>query len=120
MYWSMKTFKIQTTKKEELVDITDKIKMLVPKDFTGLCNVFVKHATAAIAINENWDPHIPGDIFNCLDKLIPQGVWQHDQVDGNGAAHLKSAIMGPQETIPFRTIGNHENCFLENVCENII
>jgi len=76
------------------------VEKLVPKGFTGLCNVFVKHATAAILINENWDPHLPGDIINCLDKLIPDGVWKHDQVDNNGAAHLKSAMVGPQETIP--------------------
>ena len=42
------------------------------------------------------------DVLDALDKLVPDGVWRHDRVDGNGAAHLKAAILGPGETIPVR------------------
>ena len=96
------TIRIKTTKKQEIIDITEKVAELAPKNFSGLCNVFTRHATAGILINENWDPHLPDDIITCLDKLIPHGIWKHDQVDNNGAAHLKSAIIGPQETIPVK------------------
>ena len=40
------------------------------------------------------------DLLDALDKLVPEGVWRHDKVDSNGAAHLKAAILGPSETIP--------------------
>jgi len=53
-------------------------------------------------INENDDPNLCTDLLDALDKLIPEGVWRHDRVDRNGAAHLKSAILGPGETIPVR------------------
>jgi len=96
----MKRITIKTKSKEEIIDITSKIESLVPKKFTGLCHVYVRHATAAILINENWDKHILQDIIECLEKLIPQGVWRHDKVDGNGAAHIKAAIIGPGEIIP--------------------
>ncbi|OYT32484.1 YjbQ family protein [Candidatus Woesearchaeota archaeon] len=96
----MKTITIRTIKKEEIIDITDKVEEQIPKDFSGICNVFVRHATAAIIINENYDPNLCEDIINCLDKLIPQGIWKHDKIDKNGAAHIKAAILGPGENIP--------------------
>jgi secondary thiamine-phosphate synthase enzyme len=65
----------------------------------GLCCVFVPHATAAIIVNENDDNQIGLDLLDALDKLVPEGVWRHDQVDSNGAAHLKASILGPSEVI---------------------
>jgi secondary thiamine-phosphate synthase enzyme len=62
----------------------------------------VPHATAAIVINENDDQRIGLDLLDALDKLVAEGVWRHDQVDSNGAAHLKAAILGPSETIPIQ------------------
>ena len=51
-------------------------------------------------IQENWDDSVQRDVISLLRKLIPNGVWEHDQQDGNGDAHLKAGIVGPQETIP--------------------
>jgi secondary thiamine-phosphate synthase enzyme len=68
----------------------------------GLCTVFVPHATAAIVINENADRGFRQDLVHALAKLFPDGVWEHDKVDDNGAAHLKAALLGPSETIPIR------------------
>jgi secondary thiamine-phosphate synthase enzyme len=30
------------------------------------------------------------------------GIWEHDKVDDNGAAHLKAAILGPSESVPIQ------------------
>ena len=48
-------FYLSTKKKQELVDITEKLMSIVKKSKVkgGLCNVFAAHATAAIIINEN-------------------------------------------------------------------
>lgn len=35
-------------------------------------------------------------------KLIPEGIWRHDRIDGNAAAHIKAAILGPSETVPVK------------------
>ena len=51
-------------------------------------------------IQENWDDSVQTDVVNLLRKLIPRGVWLHDQQDGNGDAHLKAGLVGPSETIP--------------------
>ena len=95
---------ISTKKKQELIDITEKINSIIKKSnvTNGLCNVFTAHATAAIIINENYDPNICLDLLDSLNKMIPSGIWRHDRVDGNADSHIKAAIMGPQETIPIK------------------
>ncbi len=87
-----------------MVDITRQVAEAVAKARRdqGLCTVFVRHATAAIIINENADPGFRSDVVTALDRLFPQGIWEHDKVDDNGAAHLKAAILGPSETVPIQ------------------
>ena len=94
--------KVHTTKKYEVIDITQKIAEVVKAANVdeGLCCVFVPHVTAAVVINENDDMQIGLDLLDALDKLVPEGGWRHDQIDSNGAAHLKAAILGPSEMIP--------------------
>ena len=97
-------FKIRTQKKYEVIDLTPRVTeaMQAAQIEEGLCCVYVPHATAAVVINENDDPQIGQDLIDALDKLIPKGVWRHDRIDKNGAAHLKAAILGPSETIPIQ------------------
>ncbi|MDH4224403.1 MAG: secondary thiamine-phosphate synthase enzyme YjbQ [Deltaproteobacteria bacterium] len=94
--------RIQTGEREELVDITDRVVMAVKTSGVknGLANLYAQGATAALMIQENWDPSVPADVINLLRKLIPKGVWLHDRQDGNGDAHLKAGLVGPSQTIP--------------------
>jgi secondary thiamine-phosphate synthase enzyme len=93
---------IDTERREQLVDITGRVKAVVRECAVrdGLVNVYASGATAAIMIQENWDESVQTDVVHLLQKLIPRGVWLHDQQDGNGDAHLKSGLVGPSETIP--------------------
>ena len=95
-------FKVRTGKKYEVIDLTPQVAevVLAARVSEGICCVYVPHATAAVVINENDDQRIGLDLLDALDKLIPAGGWRHDQVDSNGAAHLKAAILGPSEMIP--------------------
>ena len=97
-------FSFSTSKKQEIVDINDKVKEILNKFKVkeGICTIFCKHATAAIIINENYDPNICLDLLDALNDLIPSGKWRHDRVDGNADAHIKAAILGPHETIPIK------------------
>jgi len=94
--------KIRTNKKTEVIDITQRVAEAVKaaQVTEGLCCIFIPHATAAVVINENDDMRIGLDLLDSLNKLIPEGVWRHDQIDSNGAAHLKAAVLGPSETVP--------------------
>ena len=94
-------FTIQTSQREECVDIHSNIQDIVDKSGVrdGVAIVYVVHATDAIIINENADSNIQDDLIVALGKLVPQGVWKHDKLDGNGDAHIKASILGPSETM---------------------
>ena len=100
----MEELSINTSKRQELIDITSGINAIVKesKIKEGICNIFAAHATAAVIINENADPDICLDLIDCLNKSIPRGSWRHDKLDGNADSHIKSAILGPSETVPIK------------------
>lgn len=96
---------ISSTKDRELIDITQQVASCVEKSGikNGLCHVYVRHATAGIVVNENADPNICTDLINALEKAIPtRNNYLHDLIDGNAAAHIKSALIGPSETLPIK------------------
>ena len=98
------TVRIRTRERLEVIDLTSKVADVVRASGVdeGLCTVFVRHATAAIVINENADPGFRVDLVNALSRMFPDGVWEHDKIDDNGAAHLKAALLGPSESVPVR------------------
>jgi secondary thiamine-phosphate synthase enzyme len=97
-------FRIRTTTKREMIDLTARVADIVARADVaeGLCSVYTPHATAAIVVNENDDPNVCVDVLDALDRLVPAGIWRHDRVDGNAASHIQATILGPGETIPVR------------------
>ena len=99
---------VKTNKKEEIIDITSKINDLIKID-SGICNIFVKHTTAGIRINEK-EERLLKDIKSFLEKIVPNSLkCLHDDIElrdcpsdepKNGPAHLKSLILNSSETIP--------------------
>ena len=98
----MQEFRLKTKKREEIVDITSPVQDFVSryKISEGICVVYVPHATAALTINENADPRVNSDFLKAMKKIAPQGIWEHDEEDGNGDSHIKAGIIGPSITIP--------------------
>lgn len=91
---------ISTEKRCQLVDITGEIQKIINKNKIkdGVIHIFCPHTTAAITINENYDPSVQEDITNALEKLIPyRGNYSH--TEGNADAHIKAAIIGSSRTL---------------------
>ena len=109
---------VSTRRERQLVDVTKEAQELVRKSGVreGLCSLYAHGATAALMIQENDDPNIGEDVVDCLDKLVPKGVWRHDRIDGNGASHIQAGIVGPSESIPVRggrlDLSTWQNVFL--------
>lgn len=97
-----KLITIKTTSREGLYDVTEKVRSIVAESGTrsGLVSIYVRGATAAIMIQENWDDSVQRDVISLLGGLVPRGIWEHDRQDGNGDAHLKAGLVGPGETVP--------------------
>lgn len=99
----MNVIKIKSNKKQEIIDITKNVKEIVKKNKIkeGLCCVYVKHSTAAIIINENFDPSICDDILNTLNNLVPENLnYKHNAIDNNAPSHIKSSILSPFVCVP--------------------
>jgi len=91
---------VKTDSKSALVDITEKIRKEVGKIGiqNGICHLYAPHTTAALTINENYDPSVAKDIVEELNRLIPlNGHYKHQE--GNAAAHIKSAIIGSSRSL---------------------
>ena len=86
---------ISTSKKQELVDITPKIKKIVSESKVkeGLCIIYCPHTTAGLTINENADPDVKKDIIMALEKIVPENA-DYSHAEGNSTAHIKSSILG--------------------------
>ena len=97
----MQSFTVSTTSRQQIIDINKQVKDIVKdsKIKEGLCLIYIPHTSAAVIINENADRNIMLDIIDALNKVVPQGQWKHDKIDGNGDSHIKSAILGPSETV---------------------
>ncbi|MBN2892781.1 MAG: YjbQ family protein [Bacteroidales bacterium] len=70
---------------------------------TGLLNVFIKHTSAGLTLNENADSSVRDDFESVLNKIIPEGLPQYTHVfEGSDdmPAHLKSSLVGVSLIIP--------------------
>lgn len=86
----------------QIIDITSYINEKIDKSSVslGLINIFTKHTTSSIIINEN-EEGLGYDIQNLLYDLIPESnEYSHDLIDHNAHSHLKSLFLSPQETVP--------------------
>jgi secondary thiamine-phosphate synthase enzyme len=94
------TIRVKTSRRNELIDISAEVRVVVAKSGidSGTVVVFCPHTTAGITINENADPDVVHDILGTLDKLIPQNP-NYRHTEGNSDAHVKSSLVGASETV---------------------
>ncbi len=85
--------------------ITDEIISNIPeiKDFEiGTLNLFIKHTSASLTINENCDPTVRTDMENFVNDVVSnKSYFKHTyEGDDDMPAHLKSSLFGVSLTIP--------------------
>ncbi|HIG64237.1 MAG TPA: YjbQ family protein [Methyloprofundus sp.] len=69
----------------------------------GLLNLFIKHTSASLTINENADPTVRADFESHFNTFVPERApyYQHDyEGDDDMPAHLKSSILGVNINMP--------------------
>ncbi|HWP97527.1 MAG TPA: secondary thiamine-phosphate synthase enzyme YjbQ [Syntrophomonadaceae bacterium] len=97
----MLSFHVQTTRNQEMIDISEKVQHLVTEHggSSRLCIVYIPHTTAAVTINEHADPDVKRDILFGLNLLVPDQTGFHHR-EGNSAAHIKSSLLGASQSVP--------------------
>ena len=99
----MKTIKVQSHNREELVEITSEVENAL-REFgatEGVCVLFTQHTTCGLTINENADPDVKSDILLFLKNTIPQFYAGFRHYEHNSDAHIKSSLMGASVVAPF-------------------
>ena len=70
---------------------------------TGLINIFIKHTSCALTINENADPDVRSDMEKIMNKLVKENEPFYDHtLEGSDdmPAHAKSSLFGVSLSIP--------------------
>lgn len=96
----MRIIEVKTHAKEELVDITAKVKEEIISSGikSGICSLYVPHTTAGVTINENADPSVKQDILMTLRKIVPDTL-PYSHSEGNSPAHVKACLIGSSVSI---------------------
>ena len=98
-----KTLEINTAPKS-FVDITKDVQALVSESDldNGVCNLFIKHTSASLVIQENYDPSIRKDFETIFSKLVPEDFPYAHDTEGKDdmPAHIRSALTSTSESIP--------------------
>ena len=69
----------------------------------GIANIFIKHTSASLTINENVSPEVKTDLNNYFDKLVPDSLPYFEHIiegPDDMSAHVKSSILGYSLNIP--------------------
>lgn len=72
---------------------------------TGMCQVFIRHTSASLTINENADPTVRKDFETYFNKAVPENdpdYLHNDEGPDDMPAHLKSSLLGSSVLIPIR------------------
>lgn len=87
--------------RRQIVDLTGKVRKFCASHEDGLCNVFVPHATAGIAIIET-GAGSDDDLVDVLGRLLPRDDrYRHAHGSpGHGADHVLPALIAPSVTVP--------------------
>jgi secondary thiamine-phosphate synthase enzyme len=97
-----RVFEVKTSERLEIIDISSGINSIVTGSNvkTGLVNVFSKHSTSGIVINEN-ESGLVEDFKNLLKKIVQDDAgYKHDRIDNNADSHLRSLLLGNSVSVP--------------------
>ena len=101
-----KSLKIGSSSNFQIMDITRDIVAILNetskenKIENGIVNIFTKHSTSAIRVNEN-EKGLLLDFEKALKDIVKEkDNYKHDFIDNNAASHIRAFILGSSETIP--------------------
>ena len=89
------------TASRRTVDLTESVRAFCRGRGDGLCNVFVPHATAGVAVIET-GAGSDDDLIDTLERLLPRDDrYRHAHGSpGHGADHVLPGIVSPSVTVP--------------------
>lgn len=84
--------------------ITDHITKVLPNS-SGILNVFIKHTSASLTINENADPTVRQDFETHFNVMVPESAdYFLHTLEGKDdmTSHIKSSLLGSSVDVPLQ------------------
>jgi secondary thiamine-phosphate synthase enzyme len=84
-----------------MVDITAEIAQAVTALGIdgGAVLLHVPHTTAAVTINEGYDPDVASDVVADLSRRVPRDAG-YAHAEGNSDSHIKAILVGSSQLVP--------------------
>ena len=106
MYNFQQVIHVQTIHKG-LSDITSDVENVVKdsKISCGICNIFVKHTSASLVIQENTDHRVLDDLNSFLDRIVPEKGFNYShtiECPDDMPSHIKSSLTNNQITLSIK------------------
>ena len=101
--WSQKEIVLRPRERGIHLVTKEILQELPPLPNIGLMNLFIKHTSAALSVNENADPDVRTDMEYILDRLVPDidSNYVHTMEGPDDASsHTKTSLIGESLTIP--------------------
>jgi secondary thiamine-phosphate synthase enzyme len=97
----MDTFSVQTWQRNEFVNITDEVRGSLARAGIrdGIGVVYCPHTTAAITVNEAYDPDVVHDMLLWLGRQVPHEQPGFRHGEGNSDSHIKASLVGSSATL---------------------
>ncbi len=99
----MEHLTIETRKKRQILDITDRIHRTVAAGAptgTGICFVNVLHTTAALA-TADLDPGTDLDMLDAFEEMVPHLNYRHPHNPQHVPDHILSTVLGTGLSLPY-------------------
>ena len=88
----------------------------------GILQLFIRHTSASLTINENTDSTVRNDFENHFNHLVPEkiGYYQHNyEGPDDMPAHIKASLLGSTLNVPIKSgslgLGNWQGIY---ICEH--
>lgn len=94
----MSRFNVATHRKREIVDITDQVQGLLPRE-SGVCCLNVLHTTAALT-TADLDPGTDLDMLDAFEAMMPKLHYRHPHNPEHVPDHILSSLIGTALTLP--------------------
>ena len=92
------------TSPKSFLEITGRVQELVSESDiqNGVCHLFIKHTSASLIIQENYDPSVRKDFETIFSELAPEDFNYVHNMEGKDdmPAHIRSALTSTSETVP--------------------
>jgi len=92
------------TNPKSFLDITNQVQDFVAKSNiqNGVCHLFIKHTSASLVIQENYDPSVRQDFETIFSNLVPEDFPYVHNMEGKDdmPAHIRSALTSTSEAVP--------------------